>query len=146
MSECQVKVTLPVRTPRRLGLTLVETMVACSLLTAVLVVFAPMVRRNHELQRDLVAHRLAWEELCNQMEQLHTVPLPELESSVNRVSPSAKIVERLPGVVLRGNWSESLGGQRIELQVNWGQPNQRGVPLSLVAWRYSPSADREVSP
>lgn len=131
----------------RRGATVLEVLVACTLLSTVLSVATPLVIQHNRL---LTAHRdyqLALDELSNQLERLTALPAAELPAALEKLSPSDLATAHLHDAQLTGELAADQG-QRLTLHLTWGEPQRRSAPVSLAAWIYRPvdAAPQETSP
>ncbi len=126
-----------------------ELVVACTLLASVMTLFVPTVIRSGHARRDLRHHRLALDELSNQMEQLTQLSAEELSSGVEQLQLSEIASGALPDARLSASLVESEDGLRLTLQLAWGNTGRRTNPLTLNTWIYPstdddrPSAEKE---
>jgi hypothetical protein len=129
---------LPVMTASRsrAGTTLIETVVACTLLASVMLTIVPAVVRCGRLRQQSHYHRLALGELTNQMELLTALPqdqLPELMDDL-QLSPAAR--QSLPDPELGGLIAQTQDGSQLTLRLRWNVPGRRERPLVLTTWVY----------
>ena len=112
---------------------LTELIVAAGLLATTMGLVATCAVAGQRLQRMQREHTLAVDELSNQLERLITLPINEVESSLQQLEPSDWVAQRLPESKLTAQrYSDELG-DRVELQLQWkrvGNP----PPLVAVAW------------
>jgi hypothetical protein len=120
------------------GATMVETLVALTLLTTILSVFVPLIARHGRLLVAQREYRLALDELSNQLERLSALPRQELPGALEKLQPSAYAVARLPGAELRGELTPADLGQRLTLRLAWGENKTAAAPATLAAWIYPP--------
>jgi len=121
---------------------MLELLVACVLMTAVLAVCLQIVSAAAS-QRQAAAHRLAAvEEASNLMERLSARPWSELTPEAAksmRLSPEAQAA--LPQGALSVEITQSpndAGAKRISVEIRWQEPGgEPARPVRLVAWRYS---------
>jgi len=125
---------------RRPGTSTLEVIVACTLMSSVLAVFAPLVVKHRRLltaQRD---YRLALDEVSNQLERLTALPEGDVSAALEQLKPSEFAAARLPGAELRGELESIDFGRRLKLELTWDEPERRGAPVWLVAWFLSDGA------
>lgn len=127
------------RAIRRRGTTLIELLVAFTLLTALLGAALPLIVRHQQLLASARTYRLALDELSNQLEILTSLDAKELPAALETLAPSPFAAERLPGAELDAAL-DALGEQpRLTLSLTWDEPGRRDKPLALVAWLDPPA-------
>ncbi len=124
------------KSPRRQGVTITETIVACTLLASLMAVFVPTVVSNQRIQRGMWRRQIAHDELANQLERLQSLPFDQLPAAVDALALSARAIESLPDAQLTGEISEQEEGLRLTVQLDWNSPGQRTRPIRLVTWVY----------
>lgn len=123
---------------RRRGASSLEVVVAFTLLSAALVMAAPLIVAHNRLLVAQRHHRVALAEISNQMERLSLFSSAELPAAVENLTPSEFAVERLPGASLRGELKDSSFGQRVSLELTWDEINRHAAPVRLTTW-FSPA-------
>ncbi|BBO35270.1 hypothetical protein [Lacipirellula parvula] len=126
---------------RRLGTTLIELLVAFTLLTALLGAALPLIVRHQQLLASARTYRLALDELSNQLETLTALDAAQLPVALESLAPSPFAAERLPGAKLAAALDTDGDQPRLTLSLTWDEPGRRDKPLTLVAW-LDPSAER----
>jgi len=116
------------------GTSTLEVLVAFTLLTTVLTLSLPLVVRHGRLLMTARHYRLAIEELSDQLERLTAMRDAEVQSALERLTPSEFTASRLPGAELSGKLEPADFGQRLTLQIVWNEPQRRAAPVSLAAW------------
>jgi hypothetical protein len=116
------------------GVTLLEVLVAFSLLTSVLSLSVPLAVRHGRLLTSARHYRLALAELTNQLERLTALPPEDVEQAATAVSVSEFTAAHLPGAELSGAIQSADLGRRITLSIVWDEPQRRAAPLKLTAW------------
>jgi hypothetical protein len=132
----------------RRGASILEMLVSCTLLAAVLSVATPLILRHNRL---LVAHReyqMALDELSNQLERLTAIPAAELPAALEKLAPSDLAAAHLHGARLTGELAQADQGQRLTLHLVWDEPQRKSAPVSLAAWIYrrADTAPQEAGP
>ncbi|WP_428306269.1 hypothetical protein [Lacipirellula sp.] len=128
---------------RRLGTTLIELLVAFTLLTALLGAALPLIVRHQQLLASARTYRLALDELSNQLETLTALEAEELPAALETLAPSPFAVERLPGAELTAALDTDGDQPRLTLALAWNEPGRRDKPLTLVAWLDPPALPQE---
>ncbi len=124
-----------INTPRR-GTTIVECMVASTLIIAGMATLTTLVIRNGHLHWQLRHHQTALDELRNQIDALHAVPYEQLERHVTQLQPSRTCLELLPDARLTGEVRPHDDAHQIVLSLRWKEPGREENPLRLAAWFY----------
>ncbi len=127
----------PLRSRR--GFSMLDLMVALTLLVAATSVVVPLVVRHGQVLQSQRHYRLALDELSNQLDRLAALPPDELPSAVRQLAPSPFIAERLPGAKLTGELAPVDGGVRVTLDITWDDVGRRKQPVTLAAWVFAPS-------
>ncbi|MCA9182034.1 MAG: hypothetical protein KDA51_11295 [Planctomycetales bacterium] len=117
----------------RRGSMLTELMVAAGLLATAMGLVATCAVADQRLQRMQREHRLAVDELSNQLERLLALPPSEVDIGVQQLEPSDWITERLPEIQLTAQRHRDELGDRVELQLQWKRAGNP-PPLVAVAW------------
>lgn len=124
---------------RRPASTLIELLVAFTLLTALLGAALPLIVRHQQLLASARTYRLALDELSNQLETLSALDAEQLPGALETLAPSSFAAERLRGAEL-GAVLDAAGEQpRLTLSLTWDEPGRRDKPLTLVAWLDPPA-------
>jgi hypothetical protein len=132
--------------PRR-GASSLEVIVAFTLLSSVLALAVPLIVAHNRLLIAQRHYRVAMAEISNKMERLSLLSAAELPTAVEKLTPSEFAVERLPGAMLRGEFSESQFGQRVSLELTWDETNRQAAPVRLTTWLApAESASQEAAP
>lgn len=118
----------------RRGWLLVEVIVAFGLIGTLAAVVMPLLVKNNRLLGQQRNHRLAVEELTNQLEMLTHFSAAEVDDQLKQLAPSQFIQERLKGVILTGKTATADLGVRIELQIDWQGRIANAEPVTLLGW------------
>lgn len=124
----------------RRGASILEVLVACTLLGAVLSVATPLVIRHNRLLTEHREYQMALDELSNQLERLTALPREELPATLEKLAPSELAAAHLHGAKLSGELAEADPGQRLTLHLVWDDPQRKSAPVSLAAWIYRQEA------
>lgn len=117
----------------RKGLVLLETIVAASMVMAMLVVATPMVIRSARIWKQTRHYQFAGDELAGQMDRLIAMPADARAEALGELTVSTQVQAVLHEATLEGTMLQDDNGKRIELSINWkrvGTPK----PVTLVAW------------
>ena len=123
----------------RSGTTIVEFVVACSVLGSLMMLVVPSAVRIGRAQQALRQERIAVDEVTNQMERLTELPLDQLKEEMDELTASETAISRLPNPELQGTLEENADGYRLVVEISWNSPGRRRAPLSMATWVY-PSA------
>ena len=121
---------------RRRGGTLVEFVVACSLLASLMLLLVPSAIRIGRVQRMSRHDRIAMDEVTNQLDRLSQLPLSDIEQELDTLTPSDFASAGLPNPKLRGTLDEAAEGYRLALHISWDSPGRNTAPLSMAIWLF----------
>jgi len=128
---------------RRSGFTILETLVAVAMLTALLAVAMQVCTATAAQRRQTQQQLVAVEETANVMERVAALPWDDLTpEGVGKIELSTVAEEALPEAALTIDLAEAKGkpaGRRVAVTLEWA-PRAAGPPsqTQLVAWRYQP--------
>ena len=128
----------------RRGFSLIELIVAATLLISAMSVVAPLAVRSARLQQDSQHYQLALDELSNQLEWLTSLDAEALETALAELTPSSTVRDVLPNPVLGAETIVDDDGRRLVLQLQWDRVGP-ALPLTLVAWLEPPATPPEES-
>ena len=117
----------------RRGTTLLELLVAATLLVSVMSVVAPLAVRSGRLWQDSRHYQLALDELSNQLERLTSLDAAALEAALAELTPSQPVRDSLPNPVLSAETIDDAESRRLVLRLQWDRVGP-AEPLTLVAW------------
>jgi len=123
----------PKQRQRRLGFTLGEMLVACSLSMVVISISTALCVHVNHTWRDVRHQRLALAELANQMDRLTCLPSETLKQDISDLKPSSWIDASLKQPELKGQIEDSNLGLRVTLQLDW-QRRYPAKPMELTGW------------
>ena len=119
---------------RQHGVTITELIVACTLLSSLMAVVVPSFIRIGQLNRSMRHHRVAMDELSNQLDNLQRLSLGAVESTIDDLTPSKFARQSLSDLQLAGQLSPSELGHRISLTAEWGTVGGQHRSLRLCTW------------
>jgi hypothetical protein len=119
--------------PARNALVLLETIVAATLVMAMLAVAAPMVIRSARTWKQTRHYQFAGDELAGQMDRLVAMSAQERERTLEQLTVSPEVQDVLHQATLQGMILQDEDGKRIELSIDW-QREGAPPPVTLVAW------------
>ena len=128
---------------RRRGTTIIEFVVACTLLSSLMLLIVPSAIRIGRVQQTLHQERIAMDEVTNQLERLTQLPLDQLQQEMEKLTPSELAASRLPNPELRGVLEKPEDGYRLALEISWNSPGRREAPLRIATWIYPASTGED---
>lgn len=120
-------------TAARRGFSLLELIVAATLLVSALGIVAPLAARTGRLWQDSRRHQLALDELTNQLERLTTLDAATLKTALAELTPSEPVRATLPNAALTAETFDDADGRRLALSLQWDRVGNP-PPLTLIAW------------
>lgn len=124
--------------PRR-GTSIIEFVVACSLLGSLMLFVVPSAIRIGRLQRVIRQERIAMDEVTNQLDRLAQLPLSQIKQELDSLAPSEFAEGGLPNPNLSGTLRDSEEGYRLALEISWDSPGRSVAPLTMATWVYPAS-------
>jgi type II secretory pathway pseudopilin PulG len=118
----------------RVGFTLVETLVALSLLLAALATTVPLLLRHARLLAESRREAVAIEGLANAAARLAAATIADRDAWLAAPEPGAVLREALPGARLEAARSATRLGDRVVLRLFWSDPGRHAHPLTLAVW------------
>ncbi len=115
------------------GTTLVECIVAASVLSIALGTVATAVVRIGRIWTDSAHYRIALQEVSNHLESLTQLPADQVPASLASLTVSPEVNQLLVNSQLSGELVQDEFGERIKLELTWndGRPVR---PVRLTAW------------
>jgi hypothetical protein len=123
----------------RRGFSMLDLLVAFTLLVAAMSISTQLVVRHAQLVKSQRNYRLALDELTNQLDRLTALTPSEIPKAMESVVPSEFIAERLPNARLSGELAEIAGGSRVSLDITWDEMGHRKKPVTMAAWVFESS-------
>ena len=121
---------------QRRGATIIEFVVACSLLGSLMLLVIPSAIRIGRMQRMIRHDRIAMDEVTNQLDRLTQLPFSQIEQEIATLTPSEFARAGLPNPRLTGTFRQSAEGYRLSLQISWDSQGRSVAPLSMATWRF----------
>lgn len=134
------------RWPTRAGLSLVEMLVALTLLTTTLGIALPLLVRHGRLLMSCREYQWALDELTNQCDRLAALPSGERTAALEQLAPSQFAAEHLPGAQLRADRVAQPQGDRVTLSLTWDEPQRQQAPVRLTVWLNGPAQPAPATP
>ena len=123
----------------RRGTSLIEFVVACSLLGSLMLFVVPSAIRIGQLQRVIRHDRIAMDEVANQLDRLAQLPPIQIKQELEGLAASEFAEAGLPNPTLSGTLRESQEGYRLALEISWDSPGRSVAPLTMATWVYPAS-------
>lgn len=117
----------------RRGVTFAELIVAAALLIGGMSLVGQLTVTNGRLLQQSRQHRLALDEISNQLEWLTTLDGEDLALAIEDLAPSDTAVSALANPTLNAELVEDDDGSRLTLSIQWEKP-QPSAPIKLTAW------------
>jgi hypothetical protein len=124
--------------PRR-GATIIEFVVACSLLGSLMLLVVPSAIRIGRVQRMIRHDRIAMDEATNQLDRLAQLSFSQVKQEIDTLTPSEFATAGLPNPRLSGTLQESEAGYRLALEIAWDSPGRSVAPLTMATWLFPAS-------
>jgi hypothetical protein len=118
---------------KRRGTTLVECIVAASVLSVALATVTMGVFRIGRLWTDTAHYRIALQEVSNHLETLTTLPPDQVQPAIDAIAISPEVARSLDGAKLGGQLVQDNFGARVRLEMTW-QEGRAIRPIRLEAW------------
>ncbi len=131
--------------PRR-GTTIIEFVVACSLLSALILLVVPSAIRIGRVQRTMRHERIAMDEVTNQLDRLTRLSVDQIKQEITSVAPSKFAEDGLPNPRLTGTLRESEDGYRVALEIAWDGLGERPMSLTAATWVFPTSTMVSLEP
>jgi type II secretory pathway pseudopilin PulG len=122
--------------PYNRGTTIIEIVVACTVLGSLMLFIGPATVRHGRLQRLLRQERIAMDEISNQLDRLTRLRLDQIQQELAKLAPSEFARTGLPNPRLSGTLQGSEEGYRLALEISWNTPGRYVVPLTIATWVY----------
>lgn len=137
----ELPLNAPHRRHRRQGVTMIECVVAASILLVAMSTVTTMSFRVGRLWIDVAHQRIAMNELTNMLESISELPAAQIDEALANLTPSPAAEASLDQPRLTGERVRDEFGDRIVLSLSW-RSAYPVRPARLVGWIESD----EVSP
>ena len=121
------------RNCRRFGFVSVEILVAATLLFALVGSLATMQYRLLSIAKDSKHYQLALHEAANQIVELQSVPLRELDDAIERATLNEEVLRALPGGKMHVEKIADAKGTRVVVRMTWERLGG-SIPVELMGW------------
>lgn len=118
--------------PRR-GTTLMECIVAASILSVAIGTVTTAVFRIGRIWTDTGHYRIALQEVSNHLEALTQLPREQVQPAIDALTISSAVGRSLVGAKLSGELVEDEFGDRVNLELSW-RDEQSIRPVRTTAW------------
>ena len=122
--------------PRR-GTTLVECIVAASILSVAIGTVTMAVFRIGRIWTDTGHYRIALQEVSNQLESLTQLPPDQVQTAIDSLAVSPAVGRSLVDAKFSGELIQDEFGDRIKLALTWGD-DRSNRPIHMTAWLAQP--------
>ncbi|WDQ18165.1 type IV pilus modification PilV family protein [Rhodopirellula sp. P2] len=131
--------------PSRNAFTMIELVVAASIMIALMSVVTSLTFRIHGVWQDTNQHRLATWAVSSELERITSLPKEEIATTLDQLQASAELQNMLPDPAWSGDFLDDELGPRVALRLNWKRRHP-GTPLELVGWVLDTDTEEETSP
>src|SRR5215212_289210 len=114
----------------RLGTSVLEVLVAFTLLTSVLSLSLPLIVRHGRLLIAQQHYRLALDELSNQLDRLTGMPADDVPQAIKQVSVSQVTAAHLVGAKLSAELKPADIGQSVLLRLTWNEAQEQSATMA----------------
>jgi Tfp pilus assembly protein PilV len=125
--------------PRR-GTTLIECMVAASILTVAIATVTMAVFRIGRIWTDTGHYRIALQEVSNQLETLTQLPPDQAKTAIDSLVVSSDVARSLVDAKFSGELIQDEFGDRVKLALTWGD-DRSNRPIHMTAWLAQPTTE-----
>ena len=122
--------------PRR-GTTLLECIVAASILSIAIGTVTMAVFRIGRIWTDTGHYRIALQEVSNHLESLTQLPPDQVQSAIDAMVVSSEVAQSLVDAKFRGELIQDDQGDRVNLSLTWGD-ERTTRPIHMTAWLAEP--------
>ncbi|MCM2371535.1 type IV pilus modification PilV family protein [Aporhodopirellula aestuarii] len=125
--------------PRRRGVTMIECVVAASILLVAMSTVTTMAFRVNRVWIDVADQRIAMNELANAIESITALPAETIDDAIKELQPSATATASLDQPQLSGIRMNDELGDRVVLTLTWRSTHPLH-PVQLIGWIDPPEA------
>ncbi len=140
--RCQTLIFRSIPATRRNGITLIELIVAATLIISGLALVGKLTVLTGRMWQQTRHERIAIEELSNQMERLLALPAADRDAAIAELKLSDEASTRLPNARLVADTTDDSAGLRVELRLEWNRGVPAG-PIKLTGW-FEAAGERDV--
>ncbi|PHQ32429.1 type IV pilus modification PilV family protein [Rhodopirellula bahusiensis] len=129
----------------RNAFTMIELVVAASILIALMSVVTSLTFRIHQVWQDTNQQRIATWAVSSELERITSLPLDEIEATLDELEASEELQNLLSDPEWSGDFLDDELSPRVTLRLDWKRRHP-GTPLELVGWVLDTDTDEEPSP
>jgi len=118
--------------PRR-GTTLLECIVAASILSVAIGTVTTAVFRIGRIWTDTGHYRISLQEVSNHLESLTQLPPEQVQPAIDSLAVSAALARSLVDAKLTGELVQDDFGDRVKLELSW-RDGRSVRPIRMTAW------------
>jgi hypothetical protein len=127
-----------IKKPRH-GTTLVECIVAASILSVAIGTVTMAVGRISRIWADTRQYRIALHEVSNHLETLTQLPPDQVQTAIDSLDLSPTVERSLVDAKFRGELIQDDFGNRVTLALTWSD-GRATRPIHMTAWLLEPRA------
>jgi hypothetical protein len=124
----------------RCGTTLLECIVAASILSVAIGTVTMAVFRIGRIWTGTGHYRIALQEVSNQLESLTQMPPDQVRTAIDSLAVSPAVERSLIDAKLSGELIQDDFGDRVKLQLSWGD-GRTTRPIHMTAWLADPMVE-----
>lgn len=125
-----------IQKPRR-GTTLLECIVAASILSIAIATVTMAVFRIGRIWTDTGHYRIAMQEVSNHLESLTQLPPDQVQIAIDSLAVSSDVARSLVDAKFNGELIQDEFGDRVKLALTWGD-GRTTRPIRMTAWLAQP--------
>lgn len=122
------------------GTTLVECIVAASVLTVAIGTVTTAVVRISRIWTDTAHYRIALQEVSNHLETLTQLPADQVQAAIESLTVSPEVSRSLVDAKWSGELVQDAFGERVKLELSW-QDGRPVRPVRMTAWLVEPPTE-----
>lgn len=131
--------------PSRNAFTMIELVVAASIMIALMSVVTSLTFRIHGVWQDTNQQRIATWAVSSELERITSLPLDDIATTLDELEASEELQHLLTEPEWSGDLIDDELGPRVALRLDWKRRHP-GKPLELVGWVLDTTAQEEASP
>ncbi|WP_037199617.1 type IV pilus modification PilV family protein [Rhodopirellula baltica] len=130
--------------PPRNAFTMIELVVAASIMIALMSVVTSLTFRIHGVWKDTNQQRIATWAVSSELERITSLPWAEIATALEELEASEELQNALTEPEWSGDFIDDELGPRVALRLDWKRRHP-GTPLELVGWVLDTTAKEETS-
>jgi hypothetical protein len=124
----------------RRGTTLLECIVAASILSVAMGTVTMAVFRIGRIWTDTGHYRIALQEVSNHLEALSQLPPDQIQTAIDSLALSPAVGRSLVDAKFSGELIQDEFGDRVKLALTWGD-ERKTRPIQMTAWLADPMTE-----